>query len=79
MDIHPKDSSGNLNAEGVPNENSTELSTNIMVKDGQTIVIGGLFRDVTNTTRQQIPLLGDLPLVGAMFRKNSDSRSGKFF
>ena len=73
MDIHPKDSSGNLNVKGVPNEDSTELATNIMVKDGQTIVIGGLFRDVTTTTRQQIPLLGDLPLVGALFRKNTDS------
>ena len=72
MDIHPKDSSGNLNAEGVPNEDSTELATNILVKDGQTIVIGGLFRDVTTTTRQQVPLLGDLPLVGLLFRKNTD-------
>ncbi len=73
MDIHPKDSSGALNADGVPNENSTELATNIMVKDGQTIVIGGLFRDVTTIARQQIPLLGDLPFVGPLFRKNTDT------
>ena len=74
MDIHPKDTSGNLNAEGVPNEDSTvEVATNILVKDGQTIVIGGLFRDVTATTRQQVPLLGDIPLIGALFRKNTDS------
>jgi len=73
MDIHPKDSSGTLKANDIPDEFSTELATNIMVKDGQTIVIGGLFRDVIVTSRKQIPLLGDLPLIGALFRSTSDS------
>jgi len=73
MDIHPKDSSGTLKANDIPDESSTELATNIMVKDGQTIVIGGLFRDVVVTSRSQIPLLGDLPLIGALFRSTSDS------
>jgi type IV pilus assembly protein PilQ len=73
MDIHPKDSSGTLKANNIPDEQSTELATNIMVKDGQTIVIGGLFRDVIVTSRSQIPLLGDLPLIGAFFRKTTDS------
>jgi len=73
MDIHPKDSSGSLNEQGVPDEVSAELATNIMVKDGETIVIGGLFRDVVTTTRKQVPLLGDLPLIGGIFRSISDS------
>ncbi len=73
MDIHPKDSSGTLKANNIPDEQSTELATNIMVKDGQTIVIGGLFRDVVVTSRSQIPLLGDLPLIGGLFRSTSDS------
>ena len=73
MDIHPKDSSGTLKANDIPDEFSTELATNIMVKDGQTIVIGGLFRDVVVTSRSQIPLLGDLPLIGAAFRGTSDT------
>jgi type IV pilus assembly protein PilQ len=72
MDIHPKDSSGTLKANDIPDEFSTELATNVMVKSGQTIVIGGLFRDVVVTSRSQIPLLGDLPLVGALFRGTSD-------
>jgi len=72
MDIHPKDSSGTLKANDVPDEFSTELATNIMVKNGQTIVIGGLFRDVVVTSRNQIPLLGDLPLIGVFFRSTSD-------
>ena len=72
MDIHPKDSSGELKSSDLPEETSAELVTNIIVKDGQTIVIGGLFRDVVNTTRFQIPILGDLPLVGVVFRGKSD-------
>ena len=72
MDIYPKDSSGTVKANDIPDEFSTELKTNIMVKDGQTIVIGGLFRDVIVTSRSQIPLLGDLPLIGALFRKTKD-------
>ena len=73
MVIHPKDSSGTVKANDIPDEFSTELATNIMVKDGETIVIGGLFRDVVVTSRKQIPLLGDLPLIGAFFRSTSDS------
>jgi type IV pilus assembly protein PilQ len=73
MDIYPKDSSGELDAEGIPTETTAELVTNIMVKDGQTIVIGGLFRDAITTTRSQVPLLGDIPLVGAAFRGTTDS------
>lgn len=73
MDIHPKDSSGILKANDIPDETSTELATNIMVRDGQTIVIGGLFRDSVVTSRSQIPLLGDLPIIGAAFRGTSDT------
>ncbi len=73
MQIHPKDSSGALNAQGVPDETSAELSTNIMVRDGQTIVIGGLFRDVVTSGRKQVPLLGDIPIIGAAFQGRNDS------
>ncbi len=72
IDIHPKDSTGSLNAEGVPDETSAELVTNIMVKDGQTIVIGGLFRDKMTSKRTQVPVLGDLPFVGGAFRGTAD-------
>ena len=73
MDIHPKDSSGSLNVQGVPNETSAELATNVMVKDGQTVVIGGLFRDVISATKSQVPILGDIPLIGELFKSQTDS------
>lgn len=73
MDIYPKDSSGQLDADGIPSETTAELTTNIMVRDGESIVIGGLFRDSTTTTRRQIPILGDLPLIGVLFRGTTDT------
>jgi type II secretory pathway component GspD/PulD (secretin) len=71
MDIHPKDSDGSVSG-GLPSETSTEVATNIMVKEGQTIVIGGLFRDTVDTSRNQVPLLGDLPFIGTAFRSTVD-------
>lgn len=72
MDIHPKNSDGTLKENNIPDEFSTELATNILVKDGETIVIGGLFRDTVVASRSQIPLLGDLPFVGVFFRLTVD-------
>ncbi len=73
MEIYPKDSIAELDSDGVPQETTAELKTNILVKDGQTVVIGGLFRDVVTTTRNQVPLLGDIPLIGMAFRGTTDS------
>jgi type IV pilus assembly protein PilQ len=71
MDIHPKDSSGSVPS-GIPQETSAELVTNIIVKDGETVVIGGLFKDKTTTAKTQVPVLGDLPLAGGLFRGTAD-------
>jgi type IV pilus assembly protein PilQ len=73
MDIFPKDSTAVLNASQVPDEVTTQLKTNVMVKDGETIVLGGLFRDNITTSRSQIPILGDIPLIGWIFRGTSDT------
>jgi type II secretory pathway component GspD/PulD (secretin) len=73
MDIYPQDSTGAINpATSVPDKTTAELRTNIIVKDGETIVIGGLFRDQTSKSKNQVPILGNLPLVGALFRSSLD-------
>jgi len=48
------------------------VTTNMMVKDGHTIVIGGLFRDAPTTTRGQVPGLGSIPFLGVLFREQQD-------
>ncbi|MHC4717050.1 MAG: secretin N-terminal domain-containing protein [Planctomycetota bacterium] len=69
MELHPEDSTGGLTAESLPYEHTTECTSNVMVKDGHTIVIGGLFRERTSNVRSQIPGLGSLPVVGPLFRR----------
>jgi type IV pilus assembly protein PilQ len=73
MDIHPKVSDGTIQSTGIPNEDSTEVATNIMVKDGQTVVIGGLFKDDIDNSIRQVPILGTIPIVGFLFREKRDT------
>ncbi len=56
----------------IPDEDTTEMNTNVMLRDGQTAVLGGLFTESTTSTRRQVPVLGDIPLIGAAFRGNDD-------
>jgi type II secretory pathway component GspD/PulD (secretin) len=73
MELHPEQSSGSV-VSGLPEKTTTEILTNVMVKDNQTIVLGGLFQEETNLGRTQTPLLGDVPVAGNMF-KNIDDES----
>lgn len=49
--------------------------TTVMAKDGQTVVIGGLLRTDVVETHFKVPLLGDIPLLGALFRKSIASET----
>ncbi|MEN6427646.1 MAG: hypothetical protein ABFE13_20010, partial [Phycisphaerales bacterium] len=50
-------------------------STQVAVEDGQTIVIGGLIEDQVSETTKKIPLLGDIPIAGALFRRQVKDKS----
>ncbi|HZW10851.1 MAG TPA: hypothetical protein VFF69_13195 [Phycisphaerales bacterium] len=56
----------------IPDEITNELIANVLVPDGHTIVLGGLFRESTTATRRQVPVLGDIPILGAAFRGHDD-------
>ena len=60
-----------LSAE-TPTTATRHLRTQISMQQGKTIVIGGLIRDDKITVVEKIPLLGDLPLIGQLFRINRD-------
>jgi type IV pilus assembly protein PilQ len=69
-----QDSLGKVVAQSnVPTIDVTELNTQVLVADGQTVVLGGIFQ--TNKVKgvSKVPLLGDVPLVGRLFRRNKDS------
>ncbi len=45
--------------------------TQVVVRDQQTVVIGGLMRDTVNTSETKVPILGDIPLIGVLFRNTT--------
>ena len=49
-----------------------KVTTSVSVWDGQTVVLGGLMREDVQKTEDRTPLLGDIPLVGRLFRTNVD-------
>ena len=61
----------------IPIVTTSEAETSVMVKDGVTIIIGGLKQDDREKTVKKIPFLGDIPWFGALFRSTSDSLTKK--
>ncbi len=56
--------------------NTREINTNVVVDNGDTLVLGGLIQDNFNDNEQKVPILGDIPLLGYLFR-NNDTRETK--
>lgn len=71
LEIHPKKSDGFINGIGLPEESTSEVTTNILVKSGNTVVIGGLMEETENVSTSQVPFLGSLPFVGQLFRNDT--------
>jgi type IV pilus assembly protein PilQ len=59
---------------GLPVLSTRRASTTVRVKDGETVMIGGLVQKQEYETRRKIPILGDLPLFGPLFQSKSTSR-----
>jgi len=54
--------------------NTRKIKTTVLVEDGQTLVLGGLIDDQINDTRDKVPLLGDIPLLGSLFRYRTTNK-----
>ncbi len=59
---------GSISADGQPNTINREATTTAIVKDQQTVVIGGLMEDRKQVTENKIPFLGDIPILGWLFK-----------
>ncbi len=55
---------------GVPPINKNEVNANVLVSDGETIVIGGVFSNIQSKSVEKVPFLGDLPFLGRVFRRD---------
>ena len=57
--------------------NKREIKTAVMVEDTEIIVLGGLISDDVQESERKVPLLGDIPLLGRLFKSTTTSRSKK--
>lgn len=55
--------------------NKRSINTNVMVEDGQILVLGGLIQDNFNDSESKVPILSDIPVIGEAFKQNSTQRT----
>ena len=73
MSVGIKKDSPTTNTYGVKQEpgiNTNEIQTEVMIADGETLVIGGIYEEINQIDQTKVPFLGDLPFVGRLFRND---------
>jgi type IV pilus assembly protein PilQ len=71
-----QDSVGNIYA-GVPSINTKKVDTQVLVENGGTVVIGGVYTQDESDSTQSVPGLGDIPVLGWLFKQNIQAKSKK--
>ncbi len=71
LDIFPEVSSATVSDDGIPSKATTQVSTRMLVPDGKTVFLGGLIKHQINNSREGIPGLGDIPIIGGLFSNRS--------
>lgn len=68
-----KDAVANFNVNGTPALNTNKVETKVLVDNGETAVLGGIFEETTSKTINKVPFFGDLPMFGRLFKQNIDT------
>lgn len=75
MTVKPQVSSGRINpTTSLPETETTEVETRVMLADGEAVVIGGLIKETDNEVQNKIPYLGDVHYVGRLFQRRTINR-----
>ncbi len=76
LDVSPKaDFQNGFTPDGTPIISTRKATTVVKIKNGQTIVIGGLIRDSIIQSQTKVPILGDIPLLGLLFKNKKTSKA----
>ena len=70
-----QDTRGSPDVLGVPPINTRNVSTQVLVDNGETVVLGGVYSQNTSNTLDRIPFFGDLPYVGFLFKRTSEEKT----
>lgn len=71
-----QDTVGNMYG-GVPSINKKQVTTTVLVENGGTVVIGGVYTQDTTDSSSKVPLLGDIPVLGWLFKNNTKTDAKK--
>ncbi len=58
---------------GIPSINTNQIETQVLVNNGETLVLGGIFQTTRQRTEDQTPLLGDVPVLGRLFQRRQSA------
>jgi type II secretory pathway component GspD/PulD (secretin) len=75
------DAEGNLQNTfdiNLPQYRTQELATRVVVKSGETVVMGGVLERQKSTFVESVPVLGDIPLIGWLFRRRSETDTPRY-
>ncbi len=68
LEIHPEVSTGTIDPiTGIPSQATTEVTTQMIVPDGQTVFVGGLIKHRIDESKSGVPIVGRIPVVGRLF------------
>lgn len=75
LSVQPKVSGGRVNPDtGLPEEETTEAQTTVILPDGKGMIIGGLIKEQDEHSRSWIPWIGEQPIIGKLFRRSNDDK-----
>jgi len=70
LEIEQESSKVKSGEPGLQTTSKSTMQTNVMIQDGELLVLGGLIEDQTSDNASKVPLLGDIPLLGRLFRSS---------
>ena len=73
LEIEQESSKVKSGEPGLQTTSKSTMQTNVLIQDGELLVLGGLIEDQTNGSATKVPLLGDIPLLGRLFRSTDNS------
>jgi general secretion pathway protein D len=75
LEIEQESSKVKSGEPGLQTTSKSTMQTNVMIQDGELLILGGLIEDQSDNTASKVPLLGDIPLLGRLFRSSNKSES----
>ena len=75
LEIEQESSKVKSGSAGLQTTSKNTIKTNVMIDDGQLLVLGGLIEDTFSESEAKVPLLGDIPLLGRLFKRASKTEN----